>query len=250
MSPSDVQADSAPTVLVVDDELQIRRALHRALDALPASVLEAATGAEGIDLAAAYQPDVVILDLGLPDMPGIEVCRAIRGWSRAPILVLSARRSEAEKVALLDAGADDYVVKPFGMDELTARVRVQLRRAEAQRGSREERVVRVGTLVIDLDARSVTRAGHRVHLTRIEWELLRTFVVHRGRTLTHRQLFDAVWRRAHGNAQQYLRVHLTNLRRKIEADPASPELIVTESGVGYRFAPDAGPEPSRDSMHR
>lgn len=225
------------TVLVIDDEPEIRRALRRTLSLLPATVLEAATGAEGIDRTVASQPDLVILDLGLPDIPGIQVCRAIRGRSNAPVLVLSARRSEAEKVALLDAGADDYVVKPFGLDELTARVRAQLRRAEAQPAS-AERVIRVGAVVIDLDARAVMRDGARVHLTRIEWDLLQTFVVHRGRTLTHRQLFEAVWRRAHGNAQQYLRVHLTNLRRKIETDPASPEIIVTESGVGYRMVPE------------
>lgn len=226
------------TVLVIDDEPEIRRALRRTLSLLPAAVIEAPTGAEGIDRAVASQPDVVILDLGLPDVPGIEVCRAIRGRSNAPVLVLSARRSEAEKVALLDAGADDYVVKPFGLDELTARVRAQLRRAEAQHATATEHVVRIGPLVIDLDARAVTRDGARVHLTRIEWDLLHTFVAHRGRTLTHRQLFEAVWRRAHGNAQQYLRVHLTNLRRKIEADPAAPEIIVTESGVGYRMVPE------------
>jgi two-component system, OmpR family, KDP operon response regulator KdpE len=227
-----------PTVLVIDDEPQIRRAVRQALAALPAITLEAATGAEGLALAAAQQPDVVILDLGLPDAAGIAVCRELRRWSRVPLLVLSARHAEAEKVALLNAGADDYVTKPFGMEELAARVRAQLRRAEGDGIALTEPVVAAGGLTIDLRRRTVERAGAAVHLTRIEWDLLRTFVAHAGRTLTHRQLFDAVWRQTHGNAQQYLRVHITNLRRKIETNPASPELILTEPGVGYRFAAD------------
>jgi two-component system, OmpR family, KDP operon response regulator KdpE len=230
-----------PTVLVIDDEPQIRRAVRQALAALPAITLEAATGAEGLALAAAQQPDVVILDLGLPDAAGIAVCRELRRWSRVPLLVLSARHAEAEKVALLNAGADDYVTKPFGMEELAARVRAQLRRAEGDGIALTEPVVRAGGLTIDLRGRTVERAGAAVHLTRIEWDLLRTFVAHAGRTLTHRQLFDAVWRQTHGNAQQYLRVHITNLRRKIETNPASPELILTEPGVGYRFAADVAP---------
>lgn len=229
-----------PTVLVIDDEPQIRRAVRQALAGLPASTLEAATGAEGIALAAARRPDVVILDLGLPDATGLAVCRELRRWSRVPLLVLSARHAESEKVALLNAGADDYVTKPFGMEELAARVRAQLRRAEGEGMPSADPVVRAGTLSIDLRTRTVTRCDTPVHLTPIEWDLLRTFVAHAGRTLTHHQLFDAVWRQTHGNAQQYLRVHITNLRRKIELNPASPELILTEPGVGYRFAPDAG----------
>jgi two-component system KDP operon response regulator KdpE len=229
-----------PTVLVIDDEPQIRRAVRQALAGLPAETLEAATGAEGIALAAARRPDVVILDLGLPDATGLAVCRELRRWSRVPLLVLSARHAESEKVALLNAGADDYVTKPFGMEELAARVRAQLRRAEGEGIPSADPVVRAGALAIDLRTRIVTRHGTPVHLTPIEWDLLRTFVSHAGRILTHRQLFDAVWRQAHGNAQQYLRVHITNLRRKIETNPASPELILTEPGVGYRFAPDSG----------
>jgi two-component system KDP operon response regulator KdpE len=238
-----------PTVLVIDDEPQIRRAVRQALAALPADTLEAATGAEGLALAAARRPDVVILDLGLPDATGLAVCRELRRWSKVPLLVLSARHAESEKVALLNAGADDYVTKPFGMEELAARVRAQLRRAEGEGMPSADPVVRAGALTIDLRSRTVARRGTPVHLTPIEWDLLRTFVAHSGRTLTHRQLFDAVWQQAHGNAQQYLRVHITNLRRKIETNPASPELILTEPGVGYRFAPDssgdlAGDRPS------
>jgi two-component system, OmpR family, KDP operon response regulator KdpE len=224
------------TVLVIDDEPQIRRAVRRALASLPAETLEAETGAAGVDIAAAARPDAIILDLGLPDMSGLAVCEEIRRWSRVPLLVLSARHAEPEKVALLNAGADDYVTKPFGMDELAARVRAQLRRAQSERAAWAERAVTIGSLAIDLDARTVTRDNVSIKLTRIEWDLLRTFVSNRGRTLTHQQLFDAVWRRGYGDARVYLRVHITNLRRKIEVNPATPELIITESGVGYRFA--------------
>jgi two-component system KDP operon response regulator KdpE len=224
------------TVLVIDDEPQIRRAVRRAVAAVPAETLEAATGAMGIDVAASARPDAIILDLGLPDTTGLAVCQEIRRWSRVPVIVLSARHAEAEKVELLNAGADDYVTKPFGMEELAARVRAQLRRAQNELTPESTKTVSVGTLRIDLASRTVTRDGNPVRLTPIEWDLLRTFVTNRGRTLTHQQLFDAVWRRSHGDARLYLRVHLTNLRRKIEPNPAAPELILTESGVGYRFA--------------
>lgn len=237
---------TGPTVLVIDDEPQIRRAVRLALAALPADTLEAGTGAEGLALAAARRPDIVILDLGLPDATGLDVCRELRQWSRVPLVVLSARHAEAEKVALLNAGADDYVTKPFGLEELAARVRAQLRRAEGERSLWLNPVVRARTLTIDLRARVVTLRGTPVHLTPIEWELLRTFVAHAGRTLTHRQLFDAVWQQAHGNAQQYLRVYITSLRRKIETNPAAPELIVTEPGVGYRFVTDSGGDGAAD----
>jgi len=224
-----------PTVLIVDDEPQVRRAVRDALAAIAAESFEAATAASAAELAASHRPDVIILDLGLPDGDGLGVCREIRRWSETPIIVLSARYDEPAKVALLDAGADDYVTKPFGTAELTARVRTQLRRAHLARELSREPVVRVGTLVVDLRRRVVTRDGAQVHLTPLEWELLRTFVTHPCRTLTHRQLFEAAWQREHGDAQQYLRVYLTSLRRKIERDPAAPSLIVTEPGVGYRF---------------
>jgi two-component system, OmpR family, KDP operon response regulator KdpE len=223
---------------VIDDEPQIRRAVRRALATLPAETLEAATGAIGVDVAASARPDAIILDLGLPDMSGLAVCQEIRRWSRAPVLVLSARHAESEKVALLNAGADDYVTKPFGMDELAARVRAQLRRAQSEVAPSSEQTFSIAGLRVDLVARSVTRDHVPVRLTPIEWDLLRTFIGNRGRTLTHQQLFDAVWRRSYGDARLYLRVHITNLRRKIETNPASPELIITESGVGYRFEGD------------
>jgi two-component system KDP operon response regulator KdpE len=225
------------TVLVIDDEPQIRRVVRNALAEDAGKVLEAATGSEGIDLAAAERPALIVLDLGLPDVAGVAVCREIRKWSSAPIIVLSARHSDQEKVALLDAGADDYVTKPFSTIELQARVRAQLRRARLTPLAQADIPIEVGDVAIDLAKPSLTRGGQPVRLTRTEWELLRTLVKHAGRTLTHRQLFTAVWGNSYGDAQQYLRVHIRSLRRKIEADPVRPRIIVTEPGVGYRFEP-------------
>jgi len=247
------------TVLVIDDEPQIRRAVRNALtsgrlvrpesEAMPepatareydnergVRVIEAETGREGVDLAAAESPTLIVLDLGLPDMAGIEVCREIRRWTSAPIIVLSARHADTDKVALLDAGADDYLTKPFSTIELMARVRAQLRRAPTA-GSPNDSAVTIGDLLVDLQHRRVERAGTRIHLTPTEWLLLRTFVTHPRQTLTHRQLFRAVWGNASGDAQQYLRVYVGHLRRKIEADPVRPQFIQTEAGVGYRFEP-------------
>jgi two-component system KDP operon response regulator KdpE len=224
------------TLLVVDDEPQIRRVVRNALASEDTRVLDAASGSDALDLAAAERPDVVVLDLGLPDMQGIEVCRRLRDWSRAPILVLSARHSDTEKVSLLDAGADDYVTKPFNTTELQARVRALLRRAARGDASAGDTRIVADRLIIDLVARTVTVQGAAVHLTPIEWDLLRTLATQAGRTLTHRQLFAAVWpARSHGDAQQYLRVHVASLRRKLELDPVRPRLIITEPGVGYRF---------------
>jgi len=224
------------TILVIDDEPQIRRVVRNALESDIVRVIEAATGREGIDLAAAERPDLIVLDLGLPDVAGASVCAELRRWSSAPIVVLSARHSEHEKVALLDAGVDDYVTKPFGTAELKARVRAQLRRSRAAPPPADEGAVRVGALEIDLARRVLSRDGTEVHLTPTEWDLLRAFVAGAGRTLTHDQIFRAVWGRAGGgDPQAYLRVHVANLRRKLEADPVRPTLIVTEPGVGYRF---------------
>jgi two-component system KDP operon response regulator KdpE len=221
------------TVLVVDDEPQIRRVVRRAVEATAARVIEAPTGRDAIDAAAAERPDLIVLDLGLPDVTGLEVCREVRQWSTAPILVLSARHSETEKVGLLDAGADDYMTKPFGTAELIARIRALMRRAASPNG---ESRVRIGGIDMDLAGRTISLDGAEVHLTPIEWELLRALITQPGRTLTHQQLFRAAWPgRAHGDAQQYLRVHVAHLRRKLEADPVTPRYIVTEPGVGYRF---------------
>jgi two-component system KDP operon response regulator KdpE len=226
---------SRDVVLVIEDEPQIRRAVRHALDKDVARVVEAATGQEGIDAAAAERPALIVLDLGLPDIQGIDVCREIRQWSSAPIIVLSARHSDREKVALLDAGADDYVTKPFSTLEFQARARAQLRRARATPLATIDKPIEVGGVSIDLAKPALLRSGVAVHLTRTEWELLRAMLKHAGRTLTHRQLFTAVWGGSYGDAQQYLRVHIRSLRRKIEQDPVRPQLIITEPGVGYRF---------------
>jgi two-component system KDP operon response regulator KdpE len=223
----------ADAILIIDDEVQIRRALANALGHLSDRVLEASTGAEGMDLAATSRPDLIVLDLGLPDMAGATVCREIRRWSSTPIIVLSARHEEAEKVELLTAGADDYVTKPFSLAEFVARIQAHLRRSRTPTQSMSQPLVCDG-LTIDLVRREVRR-DDLIRLTRIEWSLLETLVTHAGRTLTHQQLFDQVWGKSFGNPQQYLRVHMTNLRRKIEREPAAPRLIVTDPGVGYRF---------------
>jgi len=220
-------------VLVIDDEPQIRRAVRDALSEVSSEVAEAADGNAGIDAAVSGRPDLVILDLGLPDMAGIDVCRHIRRASAVPIIVLSARHSEHEKVDLLNAGADDYVTKPFSVLELVARVRAQLRRVRSSAAAGSMPVM-VGTLSVDTIARRVSRNGTQLHLTPIEWQILATLLRSAGRTLTHQQIFDAVWGREFGSPQQYLRVHITNLRRKIEINPAAPEIVITEPGVGYR----------------
>lgn len=232
----DSAAATPLTVLVIDDEPQIRRILRSALQGQTTRVVEAKDGATGLDVAAAERPQLVVLDLGLPDLSGVDVCRALREWTRAPILVLSARHSDAEKVALLDAGADDYVTKPFSTSELQARVRALLRRAARGETTDAETRIESGDLVIDLVARVVTVRGAYVHLTRTEWEVLRALATQAGRTLTHQQLFREVWSgRTYGDAQQYLRVQVAHLRRKIEDDVVRPRYIVTEPGVGYRF---------------
>jgi len=230
-----VNPSSDDVVLVIDDEPQIRRVVRNAMEAGIARVVEASTGRAGIDIAAAERPSLIILDLGLPDMEGADACRAIRSWSAVPIIVLSARGSVQEKAALLDAGADDYIAKPFNTIELQARVRAQLRRARLAPAASPTHLVEADGAVIDLATPAVKRDGTAIHLTKTEWQLLRTLMQNAGRTMTHRQLFSAVWGNAYGDAQQYLRVHIRSIRRKIERDPVRPKLIVTEPGVGYRF---------------
>jgi len=225
----------AQHVLVIDDEPHIRRAVSDALRDVADQVTEAATGAEGIAAVEARLPELVLLDLGLPDLAGIAVCKEIRRRSAVPIIVLSARHAESEKVELLEAGADDYVTKPFSVLELTARVRAQLRRARQAGLTVDRSAIPVAHLLVDRMARRVSRAGVPVHLTPIEWQLFATLLDAAGRTLTHQQIFDAVWGRQYGSPQQYLRVHVTNLRRKIEVDPAAPQVIITDPGVGYRL---------------
>ena len=225
---------TADVILIIDDEAQIRQALASALCNDAVRVVEASTATDGIKAAAADPPDLVVLDLGLPDRPGIEVCRELRRWSTAPIVVLSARQADSEKIALLNAGADDYVSKPFSLGEFVARVHAQLRRARLAQ-SDSPTVIELDGLTLDVPARRVSRAGADIRLTPIEWSILVTLALQGGRPVTHQRIFDAVWGRTFGNPQQYIRVYLTHLRRKIEVDPSRPTIILTEPGVGYRF---------------
>ncbi len=221
-------------VLVVDDEPQLARALAINLRARRYEVDVAGAGAAALALAAERHPDVVILDLGLPDVDGMDVIRGLRGWSEVPIIVLSARQDSADKVEALDLGADDYVTKPFGMDELLARLRAALRR-----GSVDDDVPVVSTdaFTVDLGARRVVRGGQDVRLTPTEWHLLEILVRNTGRLVSQRQLLQEVWGPAYGRETNYLRVYLAQLRRKLEPDPARPRYLVTEPGMGYRFEP-------------
>jgi two-component system KDP operon response regulator KdpE len=220
-------------VLVVDDEPQVRRFLRATLPLHGYRVLEAGDGAEALRLASSHGPDLILLDLGLPDLDGLEVTRRVREWSRVPIVVLSARGQEPDKVEALDAGADDYLTKPFGTGELLARLRVALR--HAARGEAAEPVVVVGDLSIDLAGRRVLRGGEEVHLTRTEFRLLGTLARHAGKVVTHRQLLREVWGPGSTEQTHYLRVYMAQLRQKLEADPMRPRYILTETGVGYRL---------------
>ncbi|HNS50686.1 MAG TPA: response regulator [Anaerolineae bacterium] len=224
--------ESTPSVLVVDDERAIRHFLRTTLTAHGYRVCEAATGREAIEAAAAQQPDLVILDLGLPDMDGLEVARKLREWTQTPILVLSVREDEASKVAALDLGADDYLTKPFGNAELMARIRVALRHAERPAG---EPLFEVGDLRVDRARRLVTKSGSPVVLTPTEYELLKVLVQHAGRVLTHRQLLHLVWGEDHERETHLLQVNIANLRHKIEPQASRPRYIITEVGVGYRL---------------
>ena len=224
-----------PTVLLIEDERQIRRFLGATLGSHGYRMLAADTGAEGLTEAAAWQPDIVILDLGLPDMDGLEVLRRLREWSAVPVIVLSARGQEGDKVAALDAGADDYVSKPFGPGELLARIRVALRHAAALREDAAPTFT-TGDLHLDLARRQVTVGGTEVHLTPIEYRLLTVLARHAGKVLTHRQLLTEVWGPAHTTEAHYLRVYMAQLRRKLEPEPARPRYLLTEPGVGYRLA--------------
>jgi two-component system KDP operon response regulator KdpE len=218
-------------ILVVDDERSIRRFLKVSLGS-QFTIFEASTGEEALAAVAADRPDVIILDLGLPDMDGVEVTRRLREWTQIPIIVVSVREQEQDKIAALDAGADDYLTKPFGVGELMARLRSALRRsAQAE----TDPVFKSGELLVDLNQREVSAGGQPVYLTPTEYDLLRTFVRHAGKVLTHDQLLRAVWGTAYESETHMLQVNISNLRRKIEPDPARPTFIVTEPGVGYRL---------------
>lgn len=219
-------------VLVVDDERAIRRFLQAALDAHGYAVFEAASGEEAIRSVIADRPDLVILDLGLPDIEGIEVTRRLREWSSIPIIILSVREQEADKISALDAGADDYLTKPFGVGELMARMRVVLRRAAEPETSP---AFQIGDLVVDLARRRVTVKGEEVALTPTEYDLLRVLVQHAGKVLIHRQLLRQVWGMGYEAELHLLRVNISNLRRKLEPDPTRPQYVLTEPGVGYRL---------------
>ena len=219
-------------VLVIEDELPMRRALSIGLKAHGYEIDLADTGRNGIDLAARHHPDLVILDLGLPDMDGVDVARALRGWSTVPIIVLSARDAERVKVAALDAGADDYVTKPFGMDELLARLRAALRRA-APAG--EEAVVETADFTIDLGSKQVRVHGEMVHLTQTEWRMTEMLVRNPGKLITHGQLLQQVWGPEYHDERHYLRFYMSQIRRKLEPEPSRPRYFITEPGMGYRF---------------
>lgn len=227
-----------PLLLIIEDELPIRRFLRATLVQRGYDLTEAGSGAEGLDLAAARPPALVILDLGLPDIDGLEVIRRLRAWLPAPIIVLSARGQERDKVAALDLGADDYLTKPFGVEELAARIRVALRQAERLRrspGQAEDPVFTVGDLRVDLARRRVDVGGAEVHLTPIEFKLLEALVRHAGKVLTHRQLLREVWGPGYAEETHYVRVYMGQLRHKLEAEPARPRYLRTEPGVGYRL---------------
>jgi len=222
---------SATTVLIIDDEPQIRRLLRVTLEANGYEVFDAVTGQDGIVQAAQRRPEIILLDLGLPDLDGVEVLIRIREWSRVPVIVLSVRDRENDKIAALDAGADDFVTKPFGSGELLARLRTTLRRAQPQSA---QAVFRAGNLEVDMAARIVRKNGQEVKLTPTEYALLRLLVVHAGKVLTHRHLLTEVWGPNAATQTHYLRVHIAHLREKLEADAANHKFIITEPGVGYR----------------
>ena len=230
----------SPTVVVIEDEPQIRRFVRSALEAEGWLVHEADTAKKGLTEAGTRKPDLLVLDLGLPDGNGMDVIRDVRGWSAVPSIVLSARSDEADKIAALDAGADDYLTKPFGVGELLARVRANLRRPRAAAADgpgldEADPVFRFGEVEVDRQARLVRRGGAEVHLTPIEYRLLSVLMANAGRVLTHRQLLREVWGPSHADQSHYLRIYMGHLRQKLEADPAQPQHLLTETAVGYRL---------------
>ena len=226
-------SEKKPSVLIVEDERQIRRFMRSALESEGCHVLESERGQPALLEAGNGKPDLVLLDLGLPDMDGVEFIRSLRGWSTAPVIIVSARSDEQEKIRALDAGADDYLTKPFGVGELLARVRAQLRRQQHTQDS--EPVVRFGEVEVDLARRHVSRAGNDIHLTPIEYRLLGVLLANTGKVLTHRHLLREVWGPGYAESNHYLRIYVGHLRQKLEGDPAQPQHFLTETGVGYRF---------------
>jgi two-component system, OmpR family, KDP operon response regulator KdpE len=224
----------APVVVMVEDEKQIRRFVRTALESEGIRLFEAETGRQGLTEAATRKPDLVILDLGLPDFDGVDFIRELRTWSALPVIVLSARTDEVDKIEALDAGADDYLTKPFGVGELLARVRAALRRRAT--GANGESVVTFGAVRVDLANRSVVRASMPIHLTQIEYRLLSVLASNSGKVITHRQLLRDVWGPSHVEQSHYLRIYMAQLSHKLEDDPARPRYLLTETGVGYRLS--------------
>lgn len=225
---------NAPHILVIDDESQILRAMRTILTEKRFKVTTASRGEEGLALAATIEPDLVVLDLGLPDMDGVEVCTRLREWTQVPIIILSVRDSERDKVAALDNGADDYLTKPFGIEELLARVRVALRHSANRKGE-QSKLVKAGSVTIDLAWHIVKRGDDEVKLTGTEYKLLAYLAANHGRVLTHQSILTNVWGPADSDHTEYLRVYMRQLRKKLEADPERPQYILTEPGIGYRF---------------
>ena len=225
-------------IIIIEDEAQIRRFLRTSLASEGYHVIEAETGKQGLVEAAMRKPDLIILDLGLPDMDGIEVVRELRAWSSVPVVILSARSQEGDKISALDAGADDYLVKPFGVGELLARIRVALRHVISNANGEEEGIFSVKELKVDMIHRKITISGAEVHLTPIEYRLLTVLVKHAGKVLTHRLLLKEVWGPNYVERAHYLRIYMGTLRHKLEQDPARPRFLLTEVGVGYRLAVD------------
>jgi two-component system, OmpR family, KDP operon response regulator KdpE len=226
-----------PTILVIDDEPQILRALKTILGSKQFRVLTASRGEEGLTLAATQKPDLVILDLSLPDISGMDVCARIREWSQVPIIILSVRDRESEKVQALDRGADDYLTKPFGIEELLARIRVALRHSSQLSGTQQS-IISAGPIEIDLVKHIVTRAGVEIKLTATEFKLLAYLAAHADRVLTHQAILTHVWDYPDSDRVEYLRVYIGQIRKKLETNPEEPDIIATESGVGYRFITD------------
>ncbi len=226
------------TIIVIEDEAQIRRFLRTALASEGYKLIEAETGKQGLNEAMTRKPDLIVLDLGLPDMDGIEVVKALRAWSSVPIIILSARSQESDKISALDAGADDFLVKPFGVGELLARIRVALRHAFSTTDREEEGIFSVAELKVDMIHRKVTVSGAEVHLTPIEYRLLAVLIKHAGKVLTHRLLLKEVWGPNYVERAHYLRIYMGALRQKLEKDSARPRFLLTEVGVGYRLAVD------------
>jgi len=227
--------NNSATIIVIEDETQIRRFLRTSLTSEGYQVIEAENGKQGLTEAATRKPDMIILDLGLPDMDGVEVVKELRTWSSVPIVILSARTQESDKISALDAGADDYLVKPFGIGELLARIRVALRHMPTTADG-EEGVFSVDELNVDMIHRKITVSGQEVHLTPIEYRLLTVLVKHAGKVLTHQMLLKEVWGPNYVERAHYLRIYMGNLRHKLEKDPARPRFLLTEVGVGYRLA--------------